>query len=264
MKALPKNNALSEKDVVLPLAPFSDTICRTVTFAALASGTILKAWINNTGSTLLLLSLTDAAAQLNISHQLHPTVVIATHEAVNLLSQVILGFRRDSTISSIRLSLNESKLSSGRLPAGLNEVRKVISDKLRLLYIAVHPNERPISSHSLLLLRAGLGSHIIYSLGPGRAFGPIAQTHLQDYRTDSVKEASVGHFGAPLGGIEIKLSGIQEGGSVNGKVGNVEISGPIASGKDWVNTGLRAKWRKDGCIEVQFWGWDYGIIMVYP
>jgi hypothetical protein len=38
MKLLPKGHVLSENDVVLPLAPFSDTISRTVTFAALASG----------------------------------------------------------------------------------------------------------------------------------------------------------------------------------------------------------------------------------
>jgi hypothetical protein len=197
-------------------------------------------------------SLTDASAQLNISHQLHPTVVVATYEVVSLLSQVVLGFRRDSTISSIKLSLNESKLFGGRLPVGLNEVRKVISNKLRLLYVTVHPDERPVSSYSLLLLRAGLGSHIVYSLGSPRAFGPIAQTHIHDYRVDDGKGTGTGHFGAPLGGVEIKLSGLSEGGSIHGKIGNVEISGPIVAGKDWVKTESRAKWRKDGCLEVQF------------
>lgn len=38
MKLLPKDHVLSENDVVLPFTPFSDTISRTVTFAALASG----------------------------------------------------------------------------------------------------------------------------------------------------------------------------------------------------------------------------------
>lgn len=38
MRILPKDHALNENDVVLPLVPFSDTVSRTITFAALASG----------------------------------------------------------------------------------------------------------------------------------------------------------------------------------------------------------------------------------
>jgi hypothetical protein len=201
---------------------------------------------------LLLHSLTDAPAQENMSRQLQPTVVVATSQVASLISQTVLGWRRGSTFSSIKLSLNLSKLSRGRLPVGLKEVRKTVSDKLRLLYITIQPDTKPVPSSHLELLRAGLGSHIICALGSPWAFGPIAQTHLHDYRTDSNEGHGLGHFGPPLGGVEIKLSGITEGGSVHGKVGTVEIRGPTVAGKDWVNTGVKAKWRRDGCLEVQF------------
>jgi hypothetical protein len=159
-----------------------------------------------------------------------------------------MGFRRESTISSIKLSLNQSKLSSGRLPIGLKEVRKSISDKLRLLYIPVQPDTKPIFSRNLDILRAGLGSHVIYALGSPQAFGPIAQTHLHDYRVDA---SGFGHFGPPINSVEIKLSGILEEGSVHGKVGTVEVSGPVATREGWVNTGIKAKWRRDGCLEAE-------------
>lgn len=161
-----------------------------------------------------------------------------------------MGWRRESTISSIKLSLNQSKLSSGRLPIGLKEVRKSISDKLRLLYI--QPDAKPVLSTNLDLLRAGLGSHIIYTLSSPQAFGPIAQTHLHDYRVDSSELSSIGHFGPPVSGVEMKLSGIPEEGSVHGKVGVLEVSGPVVAGEGWASTGIKAKWRRDGCLEVEF------------
>jgi hypothetical protein len=148
--------------------------------------------------------------------------------------------------------MNASKLSGGRLPIGLKEVRKTISDKLRLLYISVQPDTKPVFSYSLDLLRSGLGSHIIYALGAPMAFGPIAQTHIHDYRTDGHKHSGYGHFGAPVGGVEVKLTGINDEGSVHGKDGIVQISGPIVVGKGWVNTGVKAIWRRDGCLEVIF------------
>lgn len=201
---------------------------------------------------MLLHSLTNAPAQENLSRQLHPTVVITTYEVATLISQTIFGYRRESTLSSIKLSLNQNKLGNGRLPRGLKEVRKSISNKLRLLYITVQPDTKPVLSHNLDLLRAGLGSHLIYALGSPWAFGPIAQTHLHDYRVDSNEMSGYGHFGAPVSGVEIKLSGISDDGSVHGKVGVVEVSGPVVVGKGWVNTGIRAKWRQDGCLEVEF------------
>jgi hypothetical protein len=148
--------------------------------------------------------------------------------------------------------LNQRKLGNGRLPVGLKEVRKSVSNKLRLLYVAVQPDTKPIYSYTLDLLRAGLGSHLIYALGSPWAFGPIAQTHLHDYRVDSTEMPGYGHFGAPTSGVEIKLSGISDEGSVHGQVGTVEVSGPIVVGKGWVTTGIRAKWRRDGCLEVEF------------
>ena len=243
---------LSENDVVLPLSPFSDTISLTLTFAALTSGIRFVSQRLITGSTLLLHSLTDAPAQENLSRQLHPTVVVATYQLANLISQTVFGYRRESTWLSIKLSLNQNKLASGRLPVGLNDVRKSVSNKLRLLYVSVQPDTKPIFSHNLDLLRAGLGSHIIYALGSASAFGPIAQTHLHDYRVDTVEKSRHGHFGAPVGGVEIKLSGIDDEGSVHGKVGAVEVSGPVVAGKGWANTGIRAKWRPDGCLVVEF------------
>ena len=155
-------------------------------------------------------------------------------------------------MSSIKLSLNQGKLTSGRLPAGLNEVRKSISSKLRLLYITVQTDPEPAFSHKLELIRAGLGSHIAYALGAPSAFGPIAQTHLHDYRSDSATDSGHGHFGAPVGGVELKISGISDEGSVHGKIGALEMSGPIVAGAGWVQTGVKAKWRRDGCLEVAF------------
>jgi len=187
-----------------------------------------------------------------LSRQLHPTVIISTYEVATLISQTIFGYRRESFISSIKLSLNQNKLSGGRLPGGLKEVRKSISNKLRLLYIPVHPDTAPLRSHNLDLLRAGLGSHLIYALGSPWAFGPIAQTHLHDYRVAKNETSEYGHFGAPTSGVEIKLSGISDEGSVHGKVGTVEVSGPAVVGEGWVNTGIKAKWRPDGCLEVEF------------
>lgn len=164
----------------------------------------------------------------------------------------MFGYRRESIWLSIKLSLNQNKLSSGRLPVGLNDVRKSVSNKLRLLYVTVQPDTKPVFSHTLDLLRAGLGSRLIYALGSSPAFGPITQTHIHDYRVDTTKMSGYGHFGAPIGGVEIKLAGIDDEGSVHGKVGAVEVSGPIVTGKGWVNTGIRAKWRPDGCLEVEF------------
>jgi hypothetical protein len=201
---------------------------------------------------LLLHSLTDAPAQENLSRQLHPTVVVASYQLANLISQTVFGYRRESIWLSIKLSLNQNKLSSGRLPVGLNDVRKSVSNKLRLLYVTVQSDTKPVFSHTLDLLRAGLGSRLIYALGSSPAFGPITQTHIHDYRVDTTKMSGYGHFGAPIGGVEIKLSGIDDEGSVHGKVGAVEVSGPIVTGKGWVNTGIRAKWRPDGCLEVEF------------
>jgi len=81
---------------------------------------------------------------------------------------------------------------------------------------------------------------------------PIAQTHIHDYRTDSSADSGYGHFGAPIGGVELKISGISDDGSVHGKVGSLEMSGPIVAAKGWVHTGVKAKWRRDGCLEVAF------------
>ncbi len=161
-----------------------------------------------------------------------------------------MGWRRESTMSSIRITLNGNKLSSGRMPIGLKEVRKTISNKLRLLYITVQPETKPVFSYNLDMLRSGLGSHIIYALGSSQAFGTIAQTHIHDYRTDGAEHSGYGHFGAPVGGVEVKLSGIHDEGSVHGKEGIVQISGPIVVGQGWVNTGIKAMWRRDGCLEV--------------
>jgi hypothetical protein len=179
-------------------------------------------------------------------------VVVADYQIANLLNQTVLGWRRESTLSSIKLTLNQGKLTSGRLPVGLNVVRKSISTKLRLLYFTVQPHSRPVFSYHLDLLRAGLGSHIVYAFGSPMAFGPIAQTHIHDYRTDSSADSGYGHFGAPIGGVELKISGISDEGSVHGKVGSLEMTGPIVAAKGWVHTGVKAKWRRDGCLEVAF------------
>lgn len=196
--------------------------------------------------------MTDASAQENLSRQLNPTVVITTYEVANLISQTIFGWRRESMMSSIKLSLNQNKLASGRLPNGLSEVRKSVSSQLRLLYISVHPETKPLASYTLDLLRGGLGSHLIYALGSPWAFGPIAQTHIHDYRLDANDQSGFGHFGAPVAGVELKLTGISDEGSVHGKIGTIEIRGPIVAAKDWKNTGVKAKWRRDGCLEVQY------------
>ena len=196
--------------------------------------------------------MTEPHAQENLSRQLHPTVVVASQQLANLLSQTIMGWRRESTLSSVKISLNQNKLSSGRLPTGLKEVRKTISNKLRLLYISVQHDTKPVHSHTLDFLRAGLGSHVVYALGSPLAFGPIAQTHVHDYRVDTGEMSGAGHFGAPIGAVEIKLTGISDEGSVHGKVGVVQVQGPVVSGQGWVDTGLRAKWRRDGCLEVEF------------
>ena len=166
--------------------------------------------------------------------------------------QTIMGWRRESTISSLKLSMNHSKLYNGRLPVGLKEVRKTISNKLRVLYVSVQPDTKPIYSHTLDMLRAGLGSHVIYALSTPWAFGPVAQTHLHDYRVDSNEQSGLGHFGAPTAGVEIKLSGIEDEKSVHGQTGIVSIKGPIVVGEDWVDTELKAKWRKDGCLEIEY------------
>jgi hypothetical protein len=166
--------------------------------------------------------------------------------------QTIFGWRRESTISSIKLSLNQNKLASGRLPTGLSEVRKSISSQLRLLYLTVHPETKPVGSYHLDLLRGALGSHVIYALGSPWAFGPIAQTHLHDYRLDSQEQTGFGHFGAPVAGVEIKLTGLSDEGSVHGKVGTIEMRGPIVAAKDWKSTGIKGKWRRDGCLEVEY------------
>lgn len=192
----------------------------------------------------------EPRAQENLSRQLNPTVVVASQQTVNLLHQTILGWRRESVISSAKLSLNQNKLASGRLPAGLKEVRETFSNKLRLLYIPVQHDTKPVWSHQLDFLRAGLGSHVIYALGSPSAFGPIAQTHLHDYRTDTSEQSGTGHFGAPVGAVEIKLSGISDEGSVHGKTGVVHVNGPIVAGQGWVDAGFQAKWRRDGCLEV--------------
>jgi hypothetical protein len=195
---------------------------------------------------------TEAPAQENLSRQLNPTVVITTHEVANLISQTIFGWRRESIISSIKLSLNQRKLANGRLPTGLNEVRKSISSQLRLLYVSVHPETKPVASYTLDLLRAGLGSHLIYALGSPWAFGPIAQTHIHDYRLDSIDKSGHGHFGAPVVGVELKLTEISDEGSVHGKIGTIEMRGPIVAAEDWKSSGVKAKWRRDGCLEVQY------------
>jgi hypothetical protein len=166
--------------------------------------------------------------------------------------QTIMGWRRESTISSVKLTLYHSRLANGRLPVGLKEVRKTLSNKLRLLYISVHHDAKPVWSHTLDLLRAGLGSHVIYALGSPWAFGPIAQTHLHDYRVDNHEQSGFGHFGAPTAGVEIKLSGIEDEKSVHGQIGALNIRGPIVIGEDWIDTELKAKWRKDGTLEIAY------------
>ena len=196
--------------------------------------------------------MTDPPAQENLSRQLAPTIVVATNQNVNLINQTVLGWRRESTMSSIRVSLNQSRLASGRLPKGLKEVRETFSKNLRLLYICVQPDTKPIPSHIIEFLRAGLGSHVIYALGSPYAFGPVAQTHLHDYRVDAFDESGYGHFGAPVGGVEVKLTGVDDEGTVHGKSGIVQISGPIVVGRGWVDTGLKAHWRRDGCLEVEY------------
>ena len=206
--------------------------------------------ILHTGSAIILHPITDPPAQENLARQLHPTVIVASNQLISLITQTIMGYRRESTMSSIRMTINASKLSNGRLPIGLKEVRSTISSKLRLLYVSVQPDTKPVFSYNLDMLRSGLGSHIIYALGSPFAFGPIAQTHLLDYRTDTSVHSGSGHFGAPIGGVEIKLTGIDDEGSVHGKDGIVQISGPIVVGKGWVNTGVKAMWRRDGCLEV--------------
>jgi hypothetical protein len=251
LKLLPKEHVLSDKDVVLPLAPFSDTLSRTLTFAAMASGISNRIYLTS-GSTLLLHPFTDPLAQINIAKQLHPTIVVVNNAVTSIITQEAMGWRRESTIKSIQLTLNSNKLSNGRLPIGLKEVRSAISNNLRLLYISFQPDTQPVYSHALELLRASLGSHIIYALGSPWAFGPIAQTHLHDYRHDTTGMSGFGHFGAPVGGVEIKLTGVSDEGSIHGKAGTVEINGPVVVGTEWVSAGVKAKWRRDGCLEIQF------------
>jgi hypothetical protein len=183
---------------------------------------------------------------------LKPTVVVVSNQQINLLHQTILGFRRESTMSSIRLSLNQNKLSSGRLSNGDKNIKNTFSTNLRLMYVSVRPETKPVPSHILDFLRAGLGSHVIYALGSPYAFGPIAQTHIHDYRTDDYGESGFGHFGAPVGGVEIKLTGINDEGTVLGKSGQVNINGPIVAGTGWRATELKAHWRKDGCLDVEY------------
>jgi len=155
-------------------------------------------------------------------------------------------------MSSIKLTLNQSKLASGRLPKGLKEVRDTLSSKLRLLYVSVRPETKPVPSYILEFLRAGLGCHLIYALGSPYAFGPVAQTHLHDYRVDDYEQSGYGHFGAPVAGVEIKLTGVDDEGTVHGKSGIVHIHGPIVAGNEWTETGLKAHWRRDGCLEVEY------------
>jgi hypothetical protein len=197
---------------------------------------------------LTLHSLTDPDAQQDLSRELNPTVIIASHENINLITQIIVAYRRESSMSIFRLRRNRSKLASGRLPKGLHSLRELVSENLRLVYISAEPGRKPIAGHDLDFLRAGLGARVIYALGSSSAFGPVAQTHLHDYRGTSCSA----HFGPPIGGVEIKLTDLDDSGPVGGKFGELQMNGPVVAGEGWVHTGLKGKWRNDGCLEVHY------------
>ena len=60
----------------------------------------------------------------------------------------------------------------------------------------------PLTSSQLSDLRILTGSRVVYALTAARLAGPVAQSHVLDYRT-SANPAEPAHFGAPMSCLEI-------------------------------------------------------------
>lgn len=170
-----------------------------------------------------------------------PTIIVASAETASLLHKnTTLG--AIGNVEKAANYLQSQAFTNGRMPtdtlvARLNMPTKAsvgtTPGKLRLLFVSerVGASTPALSSADLSDIRIYTGARLIYALTAAKVAGAVTQSHLYDYRREEGPSSKHGHFGAPLGSVEVKLVDTSGAKNTDEKaLGYIVVKGPAVVG----------------------------------
>ncbi|KAF2721136.1 AMP-extracellular domain-containing protein [Polychaeton citri CBS 116435] len=243
---LPLRQRLGPHDLVVPANSFhfSFSLCWTLT--ALYQH-----------ASLAITSLAEPGVEFSLAcRSVSPTVVIASVETMaQLHEKETRGI--NSGFAKLGMANSAATMSAGRMPTDtlffklLAPSTTSVGDnpgKLRLVLTAerMDGGTPTLTSAMLSDLRIFTRARICYALTAAKVAGAITQSHIFDYRIETGAGAS--HFGGVLSSVEVKLTGDDSKLGGYEPVGDITVEGPAVSG-EFYNTGVRGKFRDDGCLK---------------
>lgn len=222
VSALPRGQRLSPDDLVLSIDSLYRPYPLCLTMAALFSNASVA--LNSVAEEGVDFALATAGVS--------PTVIIASSRTMSDYHEKLMR-PHTGILSKIGRWFQARSLDAGYMPtpnflsrlANIGPTAELSLDKLRLLFVShrVDASDKDrLSSSQLTDLTIFTGARVVYALTGPRVAGALAQTHVFDYRMHD----GPGHFGAPLGSVEITLTGHPEDSGLERVVeGQVSIQG---------------------------------------
>ena len=193
-----------------------------------------------------------------------PTIMVTDDETTfSLLKQV-----QDLTLlPTINLAIRNSRVSRGRLPSGsvlpyLSTVRLIYSstcivDNTAPTEVDQDPDDDDkthLNSADTNTIRALTGSRFIHALTSPLVAGPIASTHIYDYRLNSSHDKqSLTNYGPVAACIEAYLKDEPlNSGSTDSNEGRLFLRGFSSPAlHEWIDTGIVGSFTPDGCFKIR-------------
>ncbi|KAF2841374.1 hypothetical protein M501DRAFT_1000561 [Patellaria atrata CBS 101060] len=249
VNSIPVRQRFSRADLFLPADSWTHIYALTVTLAALFAQSSLA--INSVAGEGVNLALA--------SRSISPTVIVASAATASELH----SDTKESATGTLKKYAHYTQtqaLQAGRMPVDsllstINAPARApigtTPGKLRLLFISEKAGTEtvPLSSTELSDLRIYTNARVVYALTAAKVAGAVTQTNLYDYRRESVKGGKHGHFGPPVGSVEVKLrdSGVHKTGEEGDPRGEIVVSGPAVAGGE-AGLGVIGTFRDDGCL----------------
>ncbi|MCJ1313205.1 hypothetical protein MMC25_006882 [Agyrium rufum] len=242
---LPLGHRLDDMDRILPL----DSLCIPYIFIMTLAGLYAQA-------TIMLSSAASRTASFRIqSLKRRPTIVIGSAATISKLRDIGLDTSpaNQTPIGDLWEKYYMSSMHTGGALRNANHLwNKGVP---RLFFVSARaPDDEdiPMTVTDLSKIRLATKARTIYALTTPGVAGPIAQTHMYDYRLRGAKSQQ-SHFGAPLSCLDLMLVEAEGKESdltyESGKepVGEIVVGGPaVVGGKK--SLGIVGSIKRDGTL----------------
>ena len=188
--SIARTHKLTPSDTVLPTSSLTDSYTLCWVLAALYHNATVA--LNSVAGDKVDLTLATAGV--------HPTIIIAS-------PATIMSYLSTNSSPPLTRYFATRTLQAGNMPTQRLTPDNATLSNLRVVLISQPATDAPrLLSLMLTDLRILLGARVAYALTAPRVAGALAQTHILDYRD----KGSAVCVGAPLGSVEVHLTGEEE------------------------------------------------------